>query len=814
MDKRTIIFVISLSAALFVVNLFFSKQNEERRQQWAVEQQSKQLEQKQAIQADVSSRTAKSSDVGAVRLCADPACEKLVGWGVEIEGAVITLAHSDTVADKLYAVKEGDKPKLYSFIGGTKALGSPLIYAAPEFKKAPLGYLSDIGVFDLQLVPTIQGDQVHLAQSVDGDVRLPPGFAIETDAIAMIKADGRYLPVGIYRTKEGVLERLETLPSIAHYFVEQTLPVAIQAAKEEKYYVLENDFEQLVFSNRGAALVEINLPFLSATNSASVVRSIETDRDILEQSPKNARFPLHPYSTPGNGPQGPFEEHLEGKLGGFYPLIRRDLLSRQEEFSLPAKYYALNIVSQYPEVAELIYQVLSFDKDKIVFESVQPHRRILKTYTLVPGSEGAPYVLHLEIKIEGDSRGLWLTSGVPEVELFSGRPAPIVKYRQTRAGKAEVDKVNLPKDALTVSSFNPDWLCNSNGFLGLIIDPLSTIDAGYMVQYVPGLSAMSRFAVLGGNHGLEVANQYPGYVALLPLSSQGGTMNFRVFAGPFGEGVLKAVDQRFTDPKTGYTPDYIASISFHGFFSFISEPFAKFLFILMKFFYGLTHSWAAAIVLLTVALRVMMYPLNAWSMKSMRRMQQLSPEIAAIQQRHKKDPRKAQMEVMNLYRQAGANPFSGCFPMLIQLPFLIGMFDLLRSTFELRGAPFIPGWIDNLTAPDVAFRWQTALPLIGNEFHLLPVILGAIMFVQQKMTSTTPKDPSLMTDQQRQQKAMNTLMPVLFAVMFYNFASGLVIYWLSSTVLGIAQQWWTNRTIATQPAGTITVEKVGTKKNR
>lgn len=189
----------------------------------------------------------------------------------------------------------------------------------------------------------------------------------------------------------------------------------------------------------------------------------------------------------------------------------------------------------------------------------------------------------------------------------------------------------------------------------------------------------------------------------------------------------------------------------------------------------------------------MLYPLNAWSVKASIKMQQIAPQVAALQEKFKKEPKRAQIEIMNLYREKGANPFTGCFPLLIQLPFLIGMFDLLKSTFELRGASFIPGWIDNLTSPDVLFSWNYPIFFFGTDFHLLPFLLGAIMWLQQRFSSPLPKDPSLLTDQQKQQKMMGNIMTVVFTVMFYNFPSGLNIYWLSSMALGILQQWWTTR---------------------
>ena len=117
------------------------------------------------------------------------------------------------------------------------------------------------------------------------------------------------------------------------------------------------------------------------------------------------------------------------------------------------------------------------------------------------------------------------------------------------------------------------------------------------------------------------------------------------------------------------------------------------------------------------------------------------------------------------------------------------MFDLLKSTFELRGASFIPGWIDNLTAPDVLFSWNFPIIFFGTDFHLLPFLLGAVMRAQQRFSASIPKDKRLMTDQQKQQKMMGNIMTIVFTVMFYHFPSGLNIYWLSSMALGILQQW-------------------------
>ena len=513
------------------------------------------------------------------------------------------------------------------------------------------------------------------------------------DALVLKKMDNRYLPVALYQSNDAVtyIEDMRSLESLIAKPESKTAAPATQVT-EEHYYVLENHYQQLVFSNRGAALVEINLPFQSKTNQESVVLPIEYDREMVENHPYNAYFPAHPYFTAGTSPTGSFEQHAQGSLGGYYPLLRRDLIEtgNRKSIHVSSRFYALNILSEYPELAELLYEVKYFDSSKITFEAVQSNRKITKTFSIAQETQGGPYCLDLSIQIEGDSRGLWLSSGVPEVEWISGAPAPALKYRITRNKKADVENIDLPKESLTVTSVYPDWICNSNGFLGLILDPLTEIDPGYKTQVISGTQMPSRLVEIGQDYDRFKAQDLPGYMVLLPLKNGGGTMEFRVFAGPFADAILKTVDKTYANAESGYNPDYIACQTFHGWFSFISEPFAKILFVLMNFFHSLTGSWAFSIVLLTIALRLMLYPLNAWSSKSMIKMQQIGPEVTAIQERYKKDPKKAQVEIMNLYRDRGVNPVSGCLPLLIQMPFLIGMFDLLKSTFELRGSALYP----------------------------------------------------------------------------------------------------------------------------
>jgi YidC/Oxa1 family membrane protein insertase len=554
------------------------------------------------------------------------------------------------------------------------------------------------------------------------------------------------------------------------------------SSSQDKYYVLENETAQLVFSTKGGALSEINLPLYSDTNKESIVRPIEFDKELNAQSPENQRFPLYPSYTYSN--KGTLERR-DSVQGGYYPLIRRSLITNGAH-SVNPHYYAGAVGYMDGRGTDTVYSVKKISKNSIQLEGQFDGKVITKTFNFIPE---APYCFEMTIQVQGDTSGLYLFSGIPEVEITSGSSNPTLKYLVRKNKGHSVEKVSLPKEINTLSSINPTWVSNSNGYLGVIMNPLESSKNGFTMTKVEGLEVPTRLSLIDPKYQPYPAKKYPGYLNSIPLSFENSQAKVRFFAGPYEDDLLKSLDKTFA--KGSYNPYFIRAMSLHGWFTFISEPFSKILFWLMQAFYFVTRSWGLSIILLTVALRFMLYPLNSWSIKATTKMQEIGPEVQKIQERYKKDPKRAQLEVVALYKQKGVNPLSGCIPLLIQLPFLIGMFDLLKSVFDLRGSVFIPGWITNLTAPDVVFSWSYPIPFIGTSFHLLPILLGAAMFYQQRMNA--PKSVALMSDQQRQQRAMGNMMTVVFTFMFYNFPSGLNLYWLSSMLLGIFQQWYMNR---------------------
>lgn len=232
----------------------------------------------------------------------------------------------------------------------------------------------------------------------------------------------------------------------------------------------------------------------------------------------------------------------------------------------------------------------------------------------------------------------------------------------------------------------------------------------------------------------------------------------RFFFGPKSFEDLKAIDSELT-----------RSIHF-GMFSWLAVPLLG----ALQWVHGFVGNWGWSIVVLTILINLAMFPLRHKSVVSMKKMQELQPQMKAIQDRYAKykvtDPERQKMnsEVMELYKTKGVNPASGCVPMLLTMPFLFAFYAMLSVAIEIRGANFF-AWITNLSAPDPLF--------------ITPVLMGAAQFWQTKMTPTTA-DPA-------QQKIM-MFMPIMFSFMSLSFPSGLVIYWLVSTVWTIGQQYATN----------------------
>ncbi len=203
----------------------------------------------------------------------------------------------------------------------------------------------------------------------------------------------------------------------------------------------------------------------------------------------------------------------------------------------------------------------------------------------------------------------------------------------------------------------------------------------------------------------------------------------------------------------------------YGWFDVLAKP----LFLMMMWFYKITGNWGWSIIILTAIIKVLFFPLSQKSYKSMKKMQKLQPQMKILQERYKKDKAKLNEELMAVYKKNKVNPLGGCLPILLQIPVFISLYRVLLESIELKGAPFV-FWLTDLSAKD--------------PYYITPILMGLSMFAQQKL-SPTSADPI--------QKNMMLIMPVVFTVLFLNFPSGLVIYWLVNNILSILQQYYVNR---------------------
>ncbi len=208
------------------------------------------------------------------------------------------------------------------------------------------------------------------------------------------------------------------------------------------------------------------------------------------------------------------------------------------------------------------------------------------------------------------------------------------------------------------------------------------------------------------------------------------------------------------------------------------EPLTHFFGWLLSALYALVPNYGVAIILVTVLVRVATLPLTNRQMRSMERMRALAPKQKELQEKFANDRQKQSEAMMELYRREKVNPIGGCLPMLLQLPVFVGLYYALRGSIHLRQAPFV-GWIDDLSIPEQLF----VLPGLDLPVRVLPLLMGASMVVQQKLTPMGSMDPA-------QARMMLILMPVMMTFMFYQFPSGLVLYWMVSNVLAIAHQRW------------------------
>jgi YidC/Oxa1 family membrane protein insertase len=376
---------------------------------------------------------------------------------------------------------------------------------------------------------------------------------------------------------------------------------------------------------------------------------------------------------------------------------------------------------------------------QLVLESEQNGVKLTKTYTFkrgdytidlqhtVTNNTGAPIAPSLYLQLVRDGNKL-----PGESMFYSTFTGPAVYTDTNKFQKLDFEKIEKGKEEHANKA--------DNGWIALV--------QHYFVSAFLPPEKMQReiFTKKVDTNRYAVGNILPlGTIA--PGTSL--TTDARLYSGPQESAILEKLA-----PGLDLVKDY-------GWLTIVAKP----IFWLMDQIHKILGNWGWTIIVLTVLIKLVFFPLSAASYRSMAKMKQVTPKMTAIRERFKGDPQKMNQAMMELYKTEKINPLGGCLPIVVQIPVFIALYWVLLASVEMRNAPWL-GWIHDLASPD--------------PFYILPVIMAISMFIQTKL-NPTPPDPV-------QAKVM-MFMPIVFSVMFFFFPAGLVLYWVVNNVLSIAQQW-------------------------
>lgn len=388
---------------------------------------------------------------------------------------------------------------------------------------------------------------------------------------------------------------------------------------------------------------------------------------------------------------------------------------------------------------------------------------IIKKFTFSKES----YLFNLTITIVNnsgasidDSAALTLTDIFPESGSY-GFEGPSALIDNT----LEEIKTKKIKDK-NVYSGQIQWIALQNRYFMSSVIPGEKQDAKMHLHMTPFNLVSSDGAVSKPAHIIEST-----MVQTLGNLQSGNqkTFSYDLYIGPKSLRILKS---------TGHQLE--KAVHF-GFFDILAKPCLW----IMNMFYDFIPNYGLAIIFLTILVKIIFWPLGTKAYKSMNDMKKLQPLMAQINEKYKNDPQKKNQEIMALYKTYKVNPLGGCLPMIVQMPIFFALYQMLYSAIELRHASFF-GWITDLSAPDRLFEFAFSIPFLQppTGIPVLTLIMGASMFIQQKM-SPPAGDPT--------QAKMMMMMPIFMTVIFINFSSGLVLYWLINNILSISQQYYITR---------------------
>lgn len=396
---------------------------------------------------------------------------------------------------------------------------------------------------------------------------------------------------------------------------------------------------------------------------------------------------------------------------------------------------------------DITFRQQSSTADQIIFTGTDKEKEFIKKFTF------SDYALNLELIVRNMSN-LNLTLNEPlTVGLLNFKDDPN-EARYQDIGAISQEKISHWNGHKPTRLDNIQFANLRNRYFTVIAQPENTNYSAVVSKINPQESGLT----------------------LLPggaIVAAGATKieKFRIYLGPLELRHIRRIN-----------PEW-AIVIHYGVFNFIGQLLLQ----LLEWLYNLTHNWGWTIVILSVLIYLLLFPLTLKQMRSMKKMQAVQPHIEELRKMYKDNPQRMNKEIMELYKEHKVNPFGGCLPLILQIPVFFALYQVLMRSVALKGAKFL--WIKDLSQPDRLFTLPKFLPVIGNEINILPVIMAIGMFFQQKLSmATSPSGTS-----QEQQKMMLLLFPVMFLFIFYKMPAGLNIYWTLNSALMFFYQWQISR---------------------
>lgn len=394
-------------------------------------------------------------------------------------------------------------------------------------------------------------------------------------------------------------------------------------------------------------------------------------------------------------------------------------------------------------------ETLTFKKensptDQLLFVHNDENKKIIKRFIF----SNYNYNIELEIEIQN-------LSPLP-IEINLAMILGVLNFSQDQNQARYQDVSIMQKERILRLNARKNTMADNLKFLGIrdryfcsIIEPiLSNNYSGFVNKINPHESEV----------GLTT-----GVVTINP--EQTIIQRFRIYLGP--------QELRFINR---INPEW-SPVVYYGTFDIIS----RFLLQLLELLYRGVKNWGLAIVVLSLFIYILLFPLTLKQMRSMKQMQTLQPAIEELRKTHKDNPQKLNKEILELYRRHKTNPFGGCLPMVLQIPIFFALYQALMRCIALKGANFL--WIKDLSEPDRLVILPISLPILGNEINVLPILMTIGMFIQQKISMSTTSSGSA-----EQQKLMMIIFPIMFGVIFYHMPAGLVLYWFINSSLMLIYQ--------------------------